>query len=176
MKGLLLAATMLLTALTAPAATEPPAWQDCNAPEYIFTDEEVEALSQLLYGEALNCDIEGQAAVVWCVLNRMDDERWPDTALEVVTQQNQFFGYHKDNPVLPEIVRLVEDVLMRYNEEQSGIEDVGRVLPREYVYFSGDGYQNFFTVTYAARDVWDWSLWSPYREIEEVCNGGFYIS
>lgn len=166
MKGLKLAAALLLMAtLAAFTAPEPPLWQDCNAPEYIFTDAEVDALARLLYGEALNCTVEGQAGVVWCVLNRMDDERFPSNVIDVITQYNQFFGYRKSNPVLPELVEVVEDVLMRYNVEQSGIVDnPGRVLPREYVFFSGDGNQNYFTVTYAARDVWDWSAWSPYRE------------
>lgn len=164
MKGLILAAAMLLSSFTAPAPVEPPLWQDCNAPAVIFTDAEVEALARLLYGEARNCDIENQAGAVWCVLNRMDDPRFPDTVMDVITQPSQFFGYRKSNPVLPELVEVVEDVLKRYCAERSGVEDVGRVLPKEYVYFSGDGKQNYFTVTYAARDVWDWSARSPYRD------------
>lgn len=164
MKSLILAATMLLSALTTPMPAEAPLWQDCNVGT-IFTDDEVDALAQLVYGEACNCNIEGQAGVVWCVLNRVDDERFPDNVIDVITQKNQFFGYRESNPVLPELARLVEDVLMRYNLEESGIvENSGRVLPREYVFFSGDGQQNYFTITYAARDVWDWSAWSPYRE------------
>ena len=31
-----------------------------------------EALARLIYGEARSCCVEEQAAVVWCVLNRMD--------------------------------------------------------------------------------------------------------
>lgn len=154
----------LLVAFAAPS--ESPVWQDCNVGT-IFTDEEVEALAQMLYGEARNCDVEGQAAAVWCVLNRVDDPRFPDTVLEVVTQAGQFFGYRKSNPVLPELVEVVEDVLMRYNVEETGIENPGRVLPREYIYFSGDGYANYFTKTYACTAVWDWSMESPYREAEE---------
>lgn len=164
MKGAILAVAILLSSFTASTPAEPPLWQDCNAPAVIFTDDEVDALARMLYGEALNCSIEGQAGAVWCVLNRMDDPRFPDTVLDVLTQPNQFFGYRKSNPVLPELVGVVEDVLMRYNVEQSGIENAGRVLPKEYVYFSGDGQQNYFTVTYAARDVWDWSARSPYRD------------
>lgn len=119
MKSLLLAAVLLLTSLTVqPVTAERAVWQDgaalcgcaaleirrtpcgcCNAPEYIFTGEEVE-----------------------------------------------------------------EDVLMRYDAERTGIESVGRVLPREYLYFSGDGTHNYFTVSYNDDNVWDWSLYSPYRD------------
>ncbi len=178
MKGLLLGLAMLLTAVNAQPAptsaeliaymshTEPAHWQDCNASAYIFTGDEVDALARLLYGEARNCCVEEQAAVVWCILNRMDsdDPYFPDTVMGVVTQPGQFFGYSEDYPVLPELLEVVEDVLRRYNVEQAGIENVGRVLPREYLYFSGDGEHNYFTRTYNDNDVWDWTLRSPYRD------------
>ena len=144
-----------------------PPCEGCNPPAYIVTDAEVEALARLLYGEARSCTVEGQAAVIWCVLNRVDsgDPYFADTVMGVVTQPSQFFGYHKDYPVLPELVEVAEDVLMRWNVEHSGIvENPGRVLPREYLYFSGDGAHNYFTREYNGDDVWDWSLWSPYRD------------
>lgn len=162
MKSLILAATVLLTAFTAPITADPMACE--SEPEYTYTQEEVDALARLLYGEARNCTVEGQAAAVWCVLNRVDDERFPDTVLGVITQSTQFFGYNKYNPVEHELAAVAEDVLKRYYAERGGVEDVGRVLPREYCYFSGDGKQNYFTAIYAARDVWDWSTRSPYRD------------
>ena len=169
MKSLLLAAVVLLTSLTAPPEpVERVVWEDCNPPAYIATDAEVDALARLLYGEARSCDVEGQAAVVWCVLNRMDSEDpyFPDTVMGVSTQPSQFFGYSEDYPVLPELVEVAEDVLMRWNIEKSGIEDAGRVLPREYLYFSGDGTQNYFTREYNDDEAWDWPLRSPYKDEE----------
>lgn len=147
-----------------PVTAEEPLWQDCNVPEYTFTQADVDAIARMIYGEARNCNVESQAGAVWCVLNRVDDPRFPDTALGVVTQQDQFFGYSESHPVLPELVAVVEDVLMRYSAERSGVEDVGRVLPQEYLYFSGDGTRNYFTVTYASSEVWDWTLRSPYKD------------
>lgn len=164
-RAFLLAALLpLLAALSAPS--EPPIWQDCSAPEYIFTSKEVEALARLIYGEARSCCVEEQAAVVWCVLNRMDSEDpyFPDTVMGVITQPSQFFGYSEDYPVLPELVEVAEDVLRRWNAEAAGVEDAGRVLPREYLYFSGDRVRNYFTVGYGDTEVWDWGLWSPYRD------------
>ncbi len=166
MRGLLLAVTVLLTVLNDPTATtEPPLWQDCNVPEHLFVQAEVDALARLVYGEAGSCNVEGKAAAVWCVLNRVDDPNFPDTLLEVLEQPGQFAGYRESYPVLPELVKIVEDVLMRWSAERSGVENVGRVLPREYLYFSGDGTCNSFTTAYAGGDVWDWAARSPYREI-----------
>lgn len=131
-----------------------------------FDYREVNLLSKLVYGEARSCNLEGKAGVIWCVLNRVDDEGtlFPDTITEVITQQNQFFGYREDSPVLPEIQELVVDVLQRWAAEHSGVKDVGRVLPREYLYFSGDGKNNYFTTEYNDFEIWDWSLKSPYTE------------
>ena len=53
--------------------------------EYVPNAAEVEALAKLIYGEAgIVPSTTEQAAVVWCVLNRVDDPRFPDTVLEVI--------------------------------------------------------------------------------------------
>ncbi len=41
---------------------------------------------------------EGAAAVVWCVLKRVDDPRFPDTVLEVIEVPYQFSGYDPNIP------------------------------------------------------------------------------
>lgn len=43
------------------------------------------------------------AAVAWCILNRVDSTEtfFPDTIVEVVTQDSQFHGYSESNPVDP---------------------------------------------------------------------------
>lgn len=167
MRRVILALVLGLIALLqlgATARAEPEAravWRDCDAAEYVA---KVDVLARLIYGEARSCDIEDQAAVVWLVLNRVEDPRFPDTVLEVVTQTGQFAGYKESYPVLPEMVEVAEDVLTRYDAERGGVEDVGRVLPRQYLYFSGDGTRNYFTTTYAGGDVWNWSARSPYRD------------
>lgn len=51
---------------------------------YVPNAAEIEALAKLIYGEAgIVPSTTEQAAVVWCVLNRVDDPRFPDTVLEV---------------------------------------------------------------------------------------------
>ena len=61
---------------------------------YVPNAAEVEALAKLIYGEAgIVPSTTEQAAVVWCVLNRVDDPRFPDTVLEVIEAPYQFSGY-----------------------------------------------------------------------------------
>lgn len=134
-------------------------------PEYIPDAAEVEALAKMLYGEArgIASDME-KAACVWCVLNRVDDPRFPDTVLEVLEAPYQFAGYSADYPVLPELATLAADVLIRYHAERGGKTNVGRVLPAEYLYFTGDGRNNHFTIGWKDAETWDWSLRNPYDD------------
>ena len=133
-----------------------------ETPKYEIDRSDVEMLARLTWGEARGCTTTEQAAVMWCVLNRVDSEDplFPDTIQEVITQKNQFHGYNINNPIWPELEDLARDVLMRWltNEE-------GRVLPLEYCWFSGDGSHNYFRDAYGLKkaNIWDWSLESPYE-------------
>lgn len=124
---------------------------------------EVEALAKLIYGEAgIVPSTTEQAAVVWCVLNRVDDPRFPDTVLEVIEAPYQFSGYDPEYPVKEEFALLAADVLARYRAERDGEENVGRVLPAEYCFFTGDGRRNHFTTEWKSTDCFGWTLESPY--------------
>jgi len=127
---------------------------------------EAEVLAKVVYGEARGCSTTEQAAVIWCVLNRVDDDSgyWPDDVIEAAAQDMQFHGYDRENPVLPEIYKLAFDVLDRWQREKEGEKDVGRVLPADYYYFHGDGIHNYFRKEWSGNAVWDWSLKSPYEE------------
>lgn len=125
--------------------------------------ETLAALARTVWGEARGCTTTEQAAVVWCVLNRVDRPEWPDDPLEVVQQPRQFSGYDPEHPVQPEILALVEDVLDRWELEKTAVGDVGRVLPKEYVFFNGDGRHNYFRTEWQGKDAWDWELRSPYE-------------
>ena len=125
---------------------------------------QAECLARMLYGEARGCTTTEQAAVVWCALNRVDDPDYPDDVVGVVTQPHQFQGYDLDHPILPELLAVAEDVLARWSIEDGCVGNVGRVLPAEYLYFSGDGRHNYFRTDYIGGETWDWSLASPYRK------------
>lgn len=120
-----------------------------------------EYLANVTWGEARGCSVTEQAAVMWCVLNRVDSPLYPDSVVEVITQKSQFNGYSEDNPITNEMLQLANSVLTYWSEGA----DSGRVLPKEYLYFTGDGEHNYFYTEWASDAVaWDWSLPSPYEE------------
>ena len=84
--------------------------------------------------------------------------------IAVVTKPYQFHGYAADHPLLPELEELALDVIERWLDEKDGETEVGRVLPREYLFFTGDGEHNHFRTEWDGGQVWDWSLQSPYEE------------
>lgn len=101
-----------------------------------WTDEEVIVLAKMLWGEARGVSSDAEkAACVWCALNRVDDG----------------------------LITLCIDVLTRWYAEREGQVEVGRVLPADYLWFSGDGERNHFRNAYRGGDRWDWSLPSPYE-------------
>ena len=128
-----------------------------------FTNEEIDHIAKTVWGEARGLSKTHQAGVVWAILNRCDDGRFGKGVIGVVTAPSQFAGYRSSNPVDPEIRDLVVDVLDRYSQEKAGINNVGRVLPKEYLYFRGNGRVNLFSKKWNSNNVWDWSLESPYE-------------
>lgn len=144
-----------------PAASCLPVWTPDQAE---VKPEEVLAIARTLYAECRGvASTAERAAVAWCILNRVDDPRYPDTVLGVVEQPYQF-AYSADAPVWQSLKELAMDVLTRYYLEQSGVTDVGRTLPAEYLYFEGDGERNWFTIEWKSDAYWDWSLPDPYGE------------
>lgn len=127
-------------------------------------DPDAVLIAQTIYAESRGVDgTDHKAAVAWCILNRVDDPRWGDSIREVVTQRHQF-AWDADAPVTDELLALAQDVLLRWELEKLGVGDVGRVLPREYVYFAGDGRVNHFRTEYEGGECWDWTIESPYEE------------
>ena len=129
--------------------------------------EAAEYIAKTVYGEARGCSVTEQAAVIWCILNRVDERSsyGPYDVIRVVTKKNQFHGYIPSNPVTEEHYDLAIDVLSRWLKEKAGETDVGRVLPEEYLYFSGDGVHNHYRTDWRGGERWDWSLESPYVEV-----------
>ena len=122
---------------------------------------EVELIGRTIWGEAggIKSDAE-KAAVAWCILNRVD--AWDITIEEAVTTPQQFQGYRSWGECPQEHLDLAADVLTRWELEKQGKENVGRVLPADYLFFLGDGKHNHFTTEFLGTDTWDWSLTDPY--------------
>ena len=137
--------------------------------EKLYTEADVTALAKMAWGEALvtKSDTE-MAATMWCVLNRFDCNdpyyRNCKTIEAIVKQSGAFAGYSSRNPEDEHLIWLARDVLDRWNAEQHGDIDVGRVLPADYLFFHGDGKHNHFRKEYKHDGhYWDWSLESPYE-------------
>lgn len=138
--------------------------RDHTARAYMWDERDVELIAKTLYGETRCDDIptDQKAAVAWCILNRVD-AGW-GTIEEVVTANLQFTGYRASNPVWDSLYELTLDVLNRWQAEHDGVEDVGRTIPADYLYFTGDGERNNFKREWKSGETpWDWSLESPYN-------------
>lgn len=122
---------------------------EVKEPEYemYFTEADVTALAQMLYGEARGCTVDNQAKCVWCVLNRVDDPRFPDTIISVVSAPGQFYGYSPNFPVRDNLYAVALDVLTRWSMEKQGA-DVARDLDASFVWFTGNGVENVFRGVY----------------------------
>lgn len=113
-------------------------------------------LAQMVWGEARGVESKvEQEAVIWCVFNRIDDPRFPNTIAEVCTQ-SQFHGYDPDNPVEPEFYDMALRVWNEWNRLHLGDPTAVRTLPVEYVYFHGDGERNWFRTEYEEfKNFWE---------------------
>ena len=155
----------------APVQIEEPLPEPTAEPEGNYScweppEEDVTFLAKTLYGECRGvASKEEQAAVAWCILNRVSSPRFKgDTVREIVTAPYQFAGYSSSFPVTDELKELAIDVLTRWHAEYCGLaEDVGRTLPSDYYFFSGDGVRNYFRKEYKDEKCWNWSLKSPYE-------------
>lgn len=147
---------LIACALNTPAEPKPPKVDtkglcvvEVKEPKYemYFTEADVIALAQMLYGEARGCTVDNQMKCVWCVLNRVDDVRFPDTIQGVLSQPNQFHGYSAAFPVWDELRAVALDVLTRWSMEKQGA-DAARELPNTYCWFTGNGSENVFRGVY----------------------------
>ena len=120
----------LLAALSLLMAPPAEAWEPDPA--------DVTYVSRTIWGECRGCPEEEQWAQGCCIVNRVDDPRWPDTIAEVVLQPNQFQGYRSDNPVEP-FYDMAREILIAWHNGDTGV-------PKDMCFCSGDGkHQRFRT-------------------------------
>lgn len=129
-----------------------------------YTAANVEMLARLMWSECRGVPSETErAAVVWCVLNRVDAGGFGDSIKAVVTAKNQF-AYSAASPLDDGLYKTAEDVLKRWAAEKDGETDSGRVLPTEYLYFYGKNGRNHFRTEWRGGLTYDWALNSPYED------------
>ena len=121
------------TQLTEP--TEPTKSQ-----EELFEEEwglSAQYLAKTLWGEARGCSEVEQRKVVWCILNRVDDPRFGNDIVSVITATTQFHGFSYNNPIWEEHYQLALDVIYLWQLEKTGVE-IERDLDKDYLYFSAN--------------------------------------
>ncbi len=128
-----------------------------------FTNADVELVAKILYEECRGVPSDTQkACVVWVICNRVDVGM--GSSIQSVAKAKNQFDYNPYAPVKQGLYNLALDVLSRWEREKKGETNVGRVLPKEYLYFHGDGVRNYFRNSYnAPYSIWDYSLSTPYK-------------
>ena len=129
---------------------QPEAPEPSEAPVYYVmyvTEDDVAEVAKMLWGEARGCTRDNQIKCAWVVVNRVDDDRFPDTIQGVLEQPSQFQGYDPTYPVTDELYNVAFDVLTRWSYEKQGIP-VRRELPSSFLWFTGNGQENIFREVY----------------------------
>lgn len=124
-------------------------------------------IAKVLYGEARGIKSYTEiACVAWTILNRID-VGYNSTIYGAVTARYQF-AYNASNPTVgdyeQDFLAIAHDVILRWEREHDGETNVGRVLPKDYLWFGGHSGHNWFRNVYDNfYNLWDYSLPSPYE-------------
>ena len=107
-----------------------------------------------------------RSGIPWIICNRVLSPKFPNDIEAVVEQASQFDGYRPNGTFDEASYYLAIDVLERFYRECNGetAEQVGRSIPADYLYFTGDGQENHFRKTQSGAEyVWGSMLISPYK-------------
>ncbi len=116
-----------------------------NAAMEAIPDELVAEAALLAWGEYSGTDYAQRTAPIWCACNRA--EAW-GLPLDEVMHSDAFHGLLTEREVPEEWYDLARETLARWELEKMGYIDVGRTLPSEYLYFSGNGKYNTYRTEY----------------------------
>ena len=92
--------------------------------------EEAEYVAKVLYGTALDNSSKGKELVVWCIINRVENEKYPNTVKEVCQQKDQWMGYSDTNPVMQDLYDTAYNVLSKWHEDNY------RTVSPDYIFMS----------------------------------------
>jgi len=115
---------------------EPTPWEPDDA--------DVAYISRTIWGECRGCCEVEQRAQAWCILNRVDDPRFPGTVGEVVSAAYQFQGYSPNNPVEP-FADLAREILRLWH-------DGYKEIPTDMCWCEGDGVHQTFRNTWTKTE------------------------
>lgn len=140
-----------------------------SKPKYIkyYTNNDVLMLAKVAFCESRGIKSKTEiACIMWTILNRFDTGKYGNSIAAVIKMPHQF-AYRNSAPTVSDygydLKTLAEDVLSRWNREKNGETNVGRVLPKSYMWYGGNGVHNYFRNAYSGGTRWNYSLESPYE-------------
>jgi hypothetical protein len=125
-----------------------------------------EMIAKTMYREGRGIKSKTElACVAWTILNRVD--AGAGNVYSVITQRHQF-AYSSSAPTVSDygydLVELAHDVIERWEREHAGEENVGRVLPKNYLWYGGHSGHNWFRCAYNDfSNPWNYALPTPYE-------------
>ena len=131
----------------------------------VMTTNDINMIAKTVWGEARGLNDLEKSMVIWCILNRVDAGQ--TSISRIITAEGQFHGYSPNFPVDEDILALVKDVVARWQLEKVCSGDVGRTLPKDYLWFRAKNGHNVFRNKFDGNyDIWDQSdwnqIWNPY--------------
>lgn len=109
-------------------------------------ERQAQYMARVLYGTAKSNTVAQQKAVCWCILNRVESDRFPSSVEEVCAQPGQWMGYSNNNPVIRTLYEVAAEVL---NEWLNGDS---RMIPREFLYLSWSESEIVLRTSFVATD------------------------
>lgn len=105
---------------------------------------EAEWIARVMYGmyrpEHKDSDLR---AIVWCILNRVDNKAYPGEIQAVCQQKSQWMGYSDDNPVIAKMYDIALAELKKWHS------DAVRPMSADYVYLTWSSKEILLRDTFA---------------------------
>lgn len=151
---------VLETTNKATTTTSKTTYSSNNYKSY-YSDSDVRDIAKVMYTECRGLPSKTeQACVAWCILNMCDHE---GISIHSNVRKANRYAFSESTRVDDAMYNLALDVLKRWEREKNGEKDVGRVIPKTYLYWTGDGKHNYFRDNFnKPYNIWDYSLPSPY--------------
>ena len=107
-------------------------------------EREAEWIARVMYGMAKPDHKDSDLrAIVWCILNRVDNKAYPGEVQAVCQQKSQWMGYSDDNPVIAKLYDIALAELKKWHG------DSVRPMSADYVYLTWSSKEILLRDTFA---------------------------
>lgn len=107
-------------------------------------EREAEWIARVMYGMAKPDHKDSDLrAIVWCILNRVDNRAYPGEVQAVCQQKSQWMGYSDDNPVIAKLYDIALAELKKWHG------DSVRPMSADYVYLTWSSKEILLRDTFA---------------------------